>query len=474
MGALGFHHTQQHGEFQMSDTVGFKKNIPWLYFLALFAQTMGNMLFTMYLIFYITERMLIGVVLMGTIMLLTRIVDGIFGVLAGIIVQKTSLKHGQYRSWLLYTPFIIGIGNLLLFFNPAIPQAVKLIQIFVGYMAVGASMSFAQVSQNGLMSRIAGPDIAKRLAITAKITQAQQTARIISAMVAMPMILFFETFGVDGYTVTQIIFVIFGVLGQLPLFFKTREYEGYDPNFKQTGAGSVKIGALFAETLKNGQLIILMIADALRYCAYLAITSVAAYYFRYVIQDMGKLTIALTIQGVCGLLGAMAGQLIPKKLGKRPTAILVGLLSTGLYTGLAIFGNAGWEVWLVCVSGAVFLASVIASCGVNFYLDCAEYHLFKTGKDNKAFTMSMYGVSIKIAFALSSVAIAYLLGASGYDGAANSVENIRLMVLLIGGIHGGCNLAYALLMLTYGITEEKARKYAEHNHQATLQAAARS
>jgi Na+/melibiose symporter-like transporter len=297
----------------MSDTVGFKKSIPWLYLLTLFAQTMGNMLFTMYLIFYITERMLIGVVMMGTIMLLTRVADGIFGVLAGIIVQKTSLKHGQYRSWLLYTPFLVGLGNLMLFFNPAIPQAVKLIQIFVGYMAVGAGMSFAQVSQNGLMSKIAGPNIANRLSITAKISQGQQAARIIGAMLAMPLILFFEKFGVDGYTITQIIFVLFGVLGQLPLFFKTREYEGHDPNFKSSGAGSVKIGALFVETLKNGQLILLMIADALRYCAALSIVSVAAYYFRYVIQDMGKLTIALTVQSVFGLLGARPGRLFPKR-----------------------------------------------------------------------------------------------------------------------------------------------------------------
>jgi Na+/melibiose symporter-like transporter len=453
---------------------GFTKTIPWLYFLALFAQTMGNMLFTMYLIFYITERMLIGVVMMGTIMLLTRIVDGIFGVLAGIIVQKTSLKHGQYRSWLLYTPFIIGIGNLMLFCSPAIPQTVKLVQIFVGYMAVGASMSFAQVSQNGLMSKIAGPNIANRLSITAKITQAQQAARIVSAMAAMPMILFFERFGVDGYTVTQILFTIFGILGQLPLFFKTRDYEGYEPNFKQSGAGSAKIGALFAETLKNGQLLILMAADALRYCAYLAIVSVAAYYFRYVIQDMGKLSIALTVQGVAGLVGAMAGQVIPQKIGKRPTAILAGLLCAGFYMGLAILGNTGWEAWLVCVSGAIFLTSVIASCGVNFYLDCAEYHRYKTGKDNRAFTMSMYGVSIKIAFALSSVAIAYLLGASGYDGVAALVKDIRLMAFLIGGIPGGCNLAYALLMLCYGITEEKAREYAEHNHQTAQRAVAAS
>jgi hypothetical protein len=40
------------------------------------------------------------------------------------------------------------------------------------------------------------------------------------------------------------------------------------------------------------------------------------------------------------------------------------------------------------------------------------------------------------------------------------------MVQLIGGILGGLVLLYMLLMLFYGITEEKSKEYAEHNHQA--------
>jgi Na+/melibiose symporter-like transporter len=458
----------------MSDTVAFKKSIPWLYFMAGFAQGMGNMLFGQYLLFYITERMLIGVILMGAIMFVLRIADGVFGLLAGVVIQKSSLRHGQYRSWLLYGPIIIGIGSLLLFINLPIPQGFKLIQIVVGYMAVGTFLSFTSVSQNGLMSKITGPNIANRLAITAKMSQAAAVAQILGAMIAMPMILFFDKSGVDGYTVTEIIFVVFAVLCQLPLFLKTKEYDKYDQNFKQTGAGSIKMGTLFAATFKNGQLLIVLIADALRGCAFFSMLSLGVYYFRYVVQDMGKLSIALTVQSVCGLLGAMAAQGILKKLGKRPTVILASFLCAGFYTGLAIFGNAGWGTWLVCVSGAQLIYSVAGACGVNFYLDCAEYHQYKTGQDNKAFAMSIFGISIKLSFVLSSVVIAYLLGASGYDGAAGIVKDIQLMVLLIGGIQAVCFLLSALLMLCYGITDKKAKEYAEHNHKAAQQAAVAS
>jgi Na+/melibiose symporter-like transporter len=118
------------------------------------------------------------------------------------------------------------------------------------------------------------------------------------------------------------------------------------------------------------------------------------------------------------------------------------------------------------MAGVFFFWGVIGAWGVNLYLDCGEYQLYKTGKDNRTFTMGFYGISMKVGFALSSTAIAILLGLSGYNGAANTVANVPLMVILMGGILGGFLLLYTLVMLFYGITEEKSKEYAEHNYKA--------
>jgi Na+/melibiose symporter-like transporter len=202
------------------------------------------------------------------------------------------------------------------------------------------------------------------------------------------------------------------------------------------------------------------------YCAQTCLYTLAAYYFRYIAQDMGKLTIALTIQSIASLAGAVLGPPISKRLGKKPSGVLTGILCTAFFSVLAIWGHTSWMFYVIGASGGLFSIGIIRSCGVNLYLDCGEYHLYKTGKNIKTFMMSMFGMSIKIGFALSSVAIAYLLEAVGYSGATNTVENVPLMSRLIGGILAGLSFAYALLMITYGISDAKAKEYAEHNHKA--------
>jgi Na+/melibiose symporter-like transporter len=450
----------------MSDGITLNKKTPWLFFLAMVSQQIAIFMAMAYIIFYVTERMLMTAVLMGAVMLAVRIFDLIFGVAAGVIIQKVCLKHGQYRTWLAYGPFIYALGATMCFINPAIPMMAKAVMVFVGYALYGGAMSFILLSQNGLLAKIAGPSIANRGAISAKLFQGQQLGGIIAAAITMPLILLVERLGADGYSIIQVALAVLGAFGQLPLFFMTKEFDTYDPNFKQAGGASVKLGAVFGKTLKNGQLLLLFLADSLRWAAYLSLSAIAAYYFRYVAQNMALLTVALTSQSVAGLIGSIAGRPIAKKLGKKGSGIVTGIFCAAFFAGLALWGESAVYVYIICVCGVYFAWGIIGAWGVNLYLDCGEYQLYKTGKDNRTFTMGFYGIGMKVGFALSSTIIAILLELSGYNGAANTVANVPLMVHLMGGILGGLFLLYVLMMLPYGITEEKSREYAEHNHRA--------
>jgi Na+/melibiose symporter-like transporter len=450
----------------MSDGATLDKKVPWLFFLAMVSQRIAVFMATAYIIFYVTERMLMTAVLMGAVMLAVRIFDLIFGVAAGVIIQKVCLKHGQYRTWLAYGPFIYALGATMCFINPAIPMMAKAVMVFVGYALYGAAMSFIQLSQNGLMAKVAGPNIAVRGAIAAKLFQGQQVGGIIAAAITMPLVLLVEGMGADGYSVIQAALAVLGAFGQLPLFLLTKEFDSYDPNFKQVGGASVKLGAVFGETLKNGQLLLLFVADSLRWTAYLSLSAIAAYYFRYVAQNMALLTVALTAQSVAGLIGSVAGRPIAKKLGKKGSGLVTGIFCAGFFAALSALGESTAYMYIICVCGAYLFWGIIGTWGANLYLDCGEYQLYKTGKDNRTFAMGFYSISIKVGFALSSTAIAILLELSGYNGATNTVANIPRMVHLMGGILGGLFLLYVLIMLLYGITEEKSKEYAEHNHKA--------
>jgi Na+/melibiose symporter-like transporter len=410
--------------------------------------------------------MLITAVVMGALMLVARICEFITSILIGMLVQKTCLKHGQYRSWLLYGPFIVAIGTTLCFINPGIPMMAKAVIVFVGYLLYGAGMSCVQLSQNGLMSKIAGPNMAYRITITGKLSQGNWVGTIIASFISMPLIILVDRMGVDGYSVIQAILAFIGVLGQLPLFFLTKEFEQYDPGFKNIGGGDNFV-SVFIETLKNRQLLVLLIADAFRWASYMTVMALGIYYFSYVAQNMAMLATAMTTQSVFGFLGTIAGPPVAKKLGKKPSGILTGILCTVFFAGIMFGGEISPIVYIACVSAALFSMGIINACGANLYLDCGEYQYYRTGKDNRTFTMSFYGNAIKIGLALSSVAIAALLNASGYDGATNTVADIHRMVLLIGGILAGLNLLYTLLMAGYRITEQKSKEYAEHNFKAS-------
>jgi Na+/melibiose symporter-like transporter len=367
---------------------------------------------------------------------------------------------------------MVSIGTALTFINFPIPMIAKAAQIFIAYILYGTGMSFIQLSQNGLLAKIAGPNMHYRITLSGKISQGQQGGRIISSLVVLPLILLVDKFGLDGYTVTQVLMSVCALVGQLPLFFMTGKFEQYDPEFKNRGGGSVKLTTMFATVLKNGQLLLVMLADGLRYAVYMGMTALGVYYFRYVAQNMGMFTFALTVQSVAAFAAALLMPSVARKIGKKNAGIISGIFMTVFLAALAWQGMTSPMVFIICMSGFIFSFGLITACGVNLYLDCGEYQLYKTGTDAKTFTMGMYGVAIKIGFLLSTVVSTFVLEASGYSGVTNTVDNLRKMVLLLGGVPAALTLAYALLLCFYGITEEKSKEYAEHTHKAAQAAKA--
>jgi Na+/melibiose symporter-like transporter len=433
---------------------------------------MGNAMVMTYTIFYMTERMLVPVVVTGVVLMAARIADLIIGVAVGAFIQKVSLKHGQYRSWLLYAPFMVSIGTALTFLNFPVPVIVKAVQIFAAYVLYGTGMSLAQLSQNGLLAKISGPNMGSRITLAGKINQGTNAGTIISSVAVLPLILFVDKLGPDGYTVVQIIMSVCALAGQLPLFFMTGKYEQFDPEFKSQGSGSVKLTTMFATALKNGQLLIVMLADGLRYAVFLAMAGLGVYYFRYVAQNMGLFTVSLTVQSVSAFAASLLMPAAARKIGKKNSGIVSGIFMALFLGALAWQGMASPLVFIVCNAGFIVSMGLINACGVNLYLDCGEYRLYKTGADVRTFTMGMFGVAIKVGFLLSTLVSTFVLEASGYSGVTGTVTDLRKMTLFLGGVPAALTVAYTLLMLFYGITEEKSKEYAEHNHKAAQAAKA--
>lgn len=89
----------------------------------------------MYITYYLTGIVGVGVVLAGTLMTLLRVWDGVTDPFIGFIVDKTDGKFGKNRPFIVLGQLFMIIGTALIFLVcPSLPQAARLPFYIVCYM----------------------------------------------------------------------------------------------------------------------------------------------------------------------------------------------------------------------------------------------------------------------------------------------------------------------------------------------------
>lgn len=84
--------------------------------------------------YFYTNVMSVSAAMVGMIMLISRIFDGISDVAIGLIMDKVHSKHGRGRAWVLWMALPYGISAVALFCLPAnATAAVQAIYIFITY-----------------------------------------------------------------------------------------------------------------------------------------------------------------------------------------------------------------------------------------------------------------------------------------------------------------------------------------------------
>lgn len=91
-----------------------------------------GMISTLLVIFY-TDYAGISPIAVGSVMLLSRIFDGVSDVIMGYVVSKTSSRFGQSRPWILRMALPYALGAVLLFTVPQTNSTLQFLYIFVTY-----------------------------------------------------------------------------------------------------------------------------------------------------------------------------------------------------------------------------------------------------------------------------------------------------------------------------------------------------
>lgn len=441
------------------------------YGFATFAFNVMMALATYYYSYFLTDVAFLLPLHVGTIVFITHIVDAISIPVSGSIIQKTQMRWGQFRSWLLFMPIFTFVFFTLTFTNLTLSYDIKIIYLSMAYMISHVCLNFAFNGHLGLIS-VLSVHVHDRARLSARNMQNIFAAYVIFSIAVIPMLNYLKADNeTTGFFYTVLILSSFQIFGYWNLFVRTKAYDKYDPNKKQKPSFNLTWIEMIKQVIGNKQLMIIMVSDSVRDIGIFALVSVAVYYFKYIAGDQGWMWYYAFFVAAANLLSTIIAPPIIKRVGRKEICVYTCLFGVFGYIVLRFFGASSPinYIAIICVTG--FGINISSPIRQAMYMDTAEYGYYKTGKNASAFIMSMYTLPVKIGIAIALSIIPYFLHYIGYIADMEATpEFVKNLMNLIAFVPAICYLIAGIIMMFYDLTDKNVAKYMEANKIARAKA----
>lgn len=382
-----------------------------------------------------------------TLMTFCLIWDGLNDPLMAFIVEKTHLKLGKFRPWIM----IGGVGN-----------ALAVILMFsvrpTGWAYVGTCIAFYllwdfffTMNDVGYWSMLPSltSSTKERASLTTKTTVATSIGTFIMNVCAVLLPTAFQNKGVGAarvYMILGIVTALLFLLSQTLVFLLCREKKR-DPKQEQISK-STHILDLFRVFGRNKQLRVVVISLFLYYLFAMLLTGIGQNYFYIVFgygsKSGGLVYTALTVFYIIGtLIAQVFYPLIAKHVPKKRIISIACLVCAIMYMVFLfccfpLFGenpvafntpsdNFSWifggSMWIFYVSATIFFGAqgIIYLCLVVMLQDTIDYNEWKFGERKEAVIFAWRPLTVKLGTAAQRLVF---LASYSLSGVADIVSGI--------------------------------------------------
>lgn len=363
---------------------------------------------TMYLSLYCTDTLGMRAALVGTLLMASKIFDGVTDIFAGWLIDNTKTKWGKARP---YELSIIGVWICmfaLFAMSDTWSMVTKSIWLFIMYTLIFSVFST-------LLNAAETPYIIRAFKTPMAVTKVSAYGGIIvtlgSMVVSVSFPILVGTLGTSAAGWRKLI-AMYAIplvcLGLLRFLFVKEETDAVEENKEE----KVKVKDILHVITSNKYVWLMGIACMVP----LLVTGMSAntYYFTWIVGDIGKLS---TIQMV-GMLSLFVIVLFPTLMKKFSAMQLIGATAVISIAGYIICFFAGTNIPLLIVG--FFLASLItlptSYMKSPIIMQISDYNE-QNGQPRMEATMSAVANFLnKIGSAFGSFLLGIMLDAGGYDG----------------------------------------------------------
>lgn len=387
-----------------------------------------------FLLFYYTDYAGVNALAVGTIMMVSRVFDGVSDIIMGIIVDRTKSRFGKARPWLLRMCIPFALSGVLLFSVPAgLTSTAKLVYVFITYnltsTVIYTAINVPYSSLNALMTQ--DPYERSVLSIFRNLLATAGTLTI--NMVTLPLV---EFFGDNAAAWTK----AFCVLGLLAVVAFLINFFGTEERVKSAAATEGKeqkvpikegILALF----KNKYWIMMTCVLALFFLNYSVNGGTTVYYAKDILGDRNLVATINGIFNIVQIVGMFFIAMMVKKLGKRNVFAIGLILNTA---GMLLLNFFGSTMTMIVVSSII--RGIGNACGGAtmwaMVSDTIDYGEWKTGYRTEGLVNSACSFGYKIGNGVGSALLGLILELGGYVGeaavqTASALTSIRICFVWI-------------------------------------------
>ena len=433
------------------------------------ASSMFWKLFGAYLMIFYTDVFGLPAAVVGTMFLITRILDSAFDPIVGVVADRTHSRWGKFRPYLLWLAVPFGIIGVLTFVTPDWSPTGKLVYAYVTYslmMMIYSAINVPYASLLGVMS----PNPKERNTLSTYRMTFAYIGSFIALLLFMPLVNFFSGNSKDlgdqqtGWTMAVVVIAILCIILFFGCFAWTKE------RVKPIKEAQNPLKEDLKDLFKNKPWWILLGAGV----AALVFNSIrdgaTVYYFKYFVVEEDYATVSffgmsfvlsglyLALGQAANIIGVIAAAPVSNRIGKRNTYMWAMMIATVLSVLFYWFDKEDL-IWMFVFQALISIcAGSIFPLLWSMYADCADYSELKTGNRATGLIFSSSSMSQKFGWAIGTAITGWLLGFFGFQAnAVQSEEAISGIKMFLSFLPAVGTILSVVFISMYPLTEKKMK-----------------
>lgn len=425
----------------------------------------GNVVYALlsaFVMIYLTDTIGLNAGIVGTLIMISKIFDGISDVFFGALIDKTKSKLGKARPWMLYGYFGCALCLVAIFWIPTdLGQTAQYAWFFIAYTLLNAGFYTANNIAYSALTALITKNNAERVQMgSIRFMFAFGTSMLIQAVTVG----FVAKLGggAEAWRIVAVVYAIIGVISNTLSVFSVKELpeeELSEGKSKEDPEETYSMIDAFKLLIHNKYFVMICVTYLLMQL-YTATLGMGIYFMKYVLGDeglFGTFSWAVNIPMIIGLL--VTPILVSKFHGMYKLNILGYVIGTAGRLGVVAAGYMGNIPLMLLFTAVAALGMSPLQGDMNALIaTTSEYTRLTTGKkvDGTMYSCTSFGT--KVGGGLGTAIAGWMLAASGFvqNAATQTPSCINMLHIMYLWLPMIFNLLITLVLIKLNV--EKANE----------------